>query len=96
MLPKEYGKCKTVYWYFNEWSKDETWKTINDKLTGEYRLLEGREEQPILAIVDSQSVKTTQKRLSMKGFDGGKKIGGVKRHLAVDIMGNVSLGHLRL
>ena len=62
MLPKDYGKCKTIYGYFNEWSKDETWKTINDALTAKYRLKMGKEEQPTLAIIDSQSVKTIQKK----------------------------------
>jgi putative transposase len=62
MLPKEYGKCKTIYGYFNEWSKDGNWKAINDELVAKVRLKEGRGEQPTLAIIDSQSMKTTQKK----------------------------------
>ena len=62
MLPKDYDPYQTVYDYFNKWSKDGRWKTINDKLIADYRLKVGRSEEPTLAIIDSQSVKTTQKK----------------------------------
>ena len=51
MLPKDYDPYQTVYDYFNKWSKDGTWKTINDKLIADYRLKVGRSEEPTLEAV---------------------------------------------
>ena len=50
----------------------------------------GRNEHPYLMIVDAQSVKTAGKG-EKRGFDGGKKIKGRKRQIAVDTQGNVHL-----
>jgi transposase len=47
----------------------------------------GREAQPSAAIIDSQSVKTTYVGGPERGFDGGKKVNGRKRHLVVDTQG---------
>ena len=47
-----------------------------------------RSQMPTYAIIDSQSVKTTSASAE-KGFDGGKKVKGRKRHIVVDIMGNL-------
>ena len=48
----------------------------------------GKEATPTYAIIDSQSVKTTGKA-EQKGFDGGKKVKGRKRHILVDTIGNL-------
>jgi putative transposase len=47
----------------------------------------GREPEPSAAIVDSQSIKTSSVRGDARGYDGGKKIQGRKRHLLVDVLG---------
>ena len=52
------------------------------------RLSVGKTATPTYAIIDSQSVKTTSKS-EQKGFDGGKKIKGRKRHILVDTIGNL-------
>jgi transposase len=52
----------------------------------EYRIEQGRNGKASFCIVDAQSVKTTD-CAKMKGYDGGKKVSGIKRHLAVDIQG---------
>ena len=75
-----------IYGYFQRWTKQNIWQTINDYLRSKLRQLANKEESPSVAIIDSQSVKTTQKK-GARGYDAGKKIKGRKRHIAVDTLG---------
>jgi putative transposase len=61
MLPKDFPPWQTVYGYFARWKRDGTWQKIHDTLRCKVRLQAGREAEPSAAIVDSQSVKTTEK-----------------------------------
>src|SRR5215216_8075567 len=61
MRPHDFPPKGTVYHYFNQWSKDGTLERMNAKLRVQVRLAAGREATPSAAIVDSQSVKTTEK-----------------------------------
>ena len=61
MLPHEFPPWKTVYGYFAAWKKDGTLDRLHDELRGDLRRSEGRQRQPTAAILDSQSVKTTEK-----------------------------------
>ena len=86
MLPHDFPPWQTVYYYFAQWSGDGTFKRMNDTLRIRLRVAVGREEQPSAAILDSQSVKTTETK-GERGYDAGKKVNGRKRHILVDTMG---------
>jgi putative transposase len=81
-LPREYPPWQTVYGYFRTWRKDGTWQRIHDRLRGDVREQEGRNRQPSAAIIDLQTVKTTD-----RGFDAGKQTFERKRHILVDTLG---------
>ena len=87
-LPKDYPNYNSVYYHYHKWCWDGTWEAVNTALRERVRREAGREGQPSLAIVDSQSVKTTEVG-GEHGFDGGKKVNGRKRHILVDTMGNL-------
>ena len=86
MLPHDYPHPSTVYWYLKKWTENGTWKRINDDLVQRVRTQAGREPTPSLAIIDSQSVKTTEVGGDV-GFDAGKNVHGRKRHIVVDTLG---------
>jgi putative transposase len=88
-LPREFPKWKTVYHYFRLWRLSGLWHTIHTILRQMLRQALGRNVEPSAAIIDSQSVKTTYVGGPERGFDGGKKINGRKRHLVVDTQGLV-------
>jgi len=62
------------------------WEQIHDIMREDLRVKPDREPTPSAAIIDSQSVKTTQK-CGPRGYDAGKKVNGRKRHVVVDTMG---------
>jgi len=86
MLPADLPKWKTVYHYYRLWRWSGLWQKIYEVLHQAYRIQEGREVTPTAAIIDSQSVKTTEAG-GERGYDAGKKVNGRKRHLLVDTMG---------
>jgi putative transposase len=61
MMPKDYPPWETVYYYFSRFKKDGTWERINELLRKRVRRQNDKLEQPSAAIIDSQSVKTTEK-----------------------------------
>ncbi len=87
MLPHDLPNWSTVYLYFREWKQAGIWEQVNAALRRDVRVSVGREPEPGAAIVDSQSIKTSSVRGDARGYDGGKKVQGRKRHLLVDTLG---------
>jgi putative transposase len=89
MLPRDFAPWQLVYYYFNLWKKQELFEVIQESLVQQTRLKKGKKEQPTVGIIDAQSVKNTLVSSESKGFDAGKRIKGIKRHIIVDTLGMV-------
>ena len=86
LLPKCFPPRSTVFGYFRRWWQDGTLLGLYYGLLVLARHAAGGEAQPTAAIVDSQSVKTTESG-GPRGYDAGKKVNGRKRHVLVDTLG---------
>ena len=86
MIPTDLAKRSTAFDYFSAWKKDGTWQKLLDALRRQVRTEAGREPEPQKAAIDSQTVKGSEAG-GPRGYDGGKKINGRKRHIIVDTMG---------
>jgi putative transposase len=89
LLPRDFPPWETVYWWFRRWCIDGTFERLNAALRERLRVQLRRNPQPSAGVVDSQSAKTTGVGGEARGYDGGKKIRGRKRHLLVDTEGLV-------
>lgn len=85
-MPHDFPPWKTVSYYFYTWRDAGVWEQVHNALRSEIRAVAGREPTPSAGIIDSQSVKTTEAG-GPKGYDGGKKVSGRKRHVLVDTLG---------
>jgi putative transposase len=85
MLPHEFPPWETVYYYFDKWKQDGMLACFHDALRERVREQDKPTERTT-ASVDSQSTDSHGTR-EARGFDGGKKMDGRKRHLVVDSLG---------
>ena len=87
MLPSDFPNWKLVYYYFSTWKKQSIIEVIHEELVERERKKQGKHEEPTIGIIDAQSVKSTLVSCEDKGFDMGKKVKGIKRHIIVDTLG---------
>jgi putative transposase len=87
LLPHDLPPWQTVYGYFRRFGRDGTWDKIHTALREAVRIDQGKKPQPTAGIIDSQTVKTTDLGGEARGYDGGKKLNGRKRHIVVDTLG---------
>ncbi len=85
-LPHDFPPWRTVYNYFRDWRDDGTWDSLLGVLRRKARLAGGRPASPSAASIDSQTVKGTEVG-GDRGYDGGKRLRGRKRHIVVDALG---------
>ena len=86
MVPHDLAPWWVAYRWYRCWASDGTLDTVHDRLRAQVRVAAGREPDPSAAVLDAQSIKSSEGG-EARGFDMGKKTTGRKRHLVVDTVG---------
>lgn len=89
-LPADFPPFRRVHAFARRWQATGLLDEFHDRLRDRVRVKEGRSVDPTAAIVDSQSVRAAANvARATSGWDGGKRVGGRKRHVVVDCLGLV-------
>jgi transposase len=86
MVPHDLAPWSAAYRWYRQWTADDTWDAVHDRLREQVRISAGRDPNPSAAVLDAQSIKSSEGG-EQRGFDAGKKTTGRKRHLVVDTLG---------
>jgi transposase len=86
MLPRDLMPWDAAHRWFTKWRRDGTWDRVHDWLRRQVRIGAGRDPEPSAAVIDAQSIKSSEGG-EARGFDAGKRTTGRKRHVIVDTMG---------
>jgi putative transposase len=87
MLPGDFPPWQTVFYHFRRFRLSGLWHRIFTILRAAERKRNGKDPDPSAAIMDSQSIRTTEEDGRSNGYDAHKNIKGRKRHLLVDTLG---------
>jgi putative transposase len=87
LLPHDLPPKSTAFDYYKAWSLSGVWQRVLDRLRQKARVQAGKEPTPSLVILDSQSARTGPGGGEDIGTDGGKRVKGRQRHIAVDTLG---------
>lgn len=98
MLPSDFPKWRTVYYYYRIWTEiDENgvsvFERLLQKIVCSLRLREQKEPSPSMGIIDSKSIQNSDTARE-KGYDGGKKVSGIKVHIMTDTLGLPHMVHV--
>lgn len=86
MIPRDLLPWDAAYRWYRTWTSNGAWDHIHDALRDQVRVTAGRNPHPSAAVLDAQSIKSSEGGQD-RGFDMGKKTTGRKRHLVVDTLG---------
>ncbi|MDJ0375858.1 IS5 family transposase [Streptomyces sp. H10-C2] len=87
-MPADFPPWDRVYAFFRRWMRQGLVGELHDRLRGKVRQAEGKAAEPTAAIIDSQSLRgAATVGADTRGYDGGKRVGGRKRHIIVDTLG---------
>ncbi|MFF3861564.1 IS5 family transposase [Streptomyces sp. NPDC002209] len=86
-VPADFPAWDRVYAFFRRWRDKSLVAEFHDRLRDGVREASGRDPEPTAGIIDAQSVKgAASVPVASRGFDGGKKVNGSKRHIGVDTL----------
>ncbi|MEU2135460.1 IS5 family transposase [Streptomyces sp. NPDC018352] len=87
-MPADFPAWGRVYAFFRRWREHGLINEFHDRLRGKAGESEGREAEPTAGIIDAQSVRAAATvPADSRGYDGGKKVPGRKRHIVTDTLG---------